>query len=236
MGTRVGGPSEAAITLLADGRTLLAVYRVQSYEYLWQSTSTDGGRTWAAAVQSNAWSVFPGLKTLGNGATILVSGRPGLGLWSLEDAASGRWAFFNLAAEHNGACGPKDGCGANSTYDAFTAGIVNASATVIDGVTYPIPLGRDRDQATPMMSKAYLGLEELGDCEVRSEVRRDREGDREGGREGGGRVSSSCDVLVLYDRDCNGGEGPDCPMCKYQRVHGDEDRVYAMRVTVTVSS
>ena len=42
----------------------------------------------------------------------------------------------------------------------------------------------------------------------------------------------SCDVLVSYDRDANGGEGPDCPMCKVQRLHGSEDKVFVMRVSV----
>ena len=42
----------------------------------------------------------------------------------------------------------------------------------------------------------------------------------------------SCDVFVSYDRDANGGEGPDCPMCKVQRLHGNEDQVYVMRVSV----
>ena len=38
------GPSEAAVTLLPDGR-VLAVYRVEEHENLWQSLSSDGGGT-----------------------------------------------------------------------------------------------------------------------------------------------------------------------------------------------
>jgi hypothetical protein len=43
MGSAVGGPTEAALTLLRDGR-LLAVYRVEEHENLWQSLSSDGGQ------------------------------------------------------------------------------------------------------------------------------------------------------------------------------------------------
>ena len=217
MGTHVAGPDEAALTLLPNGLTLLAIYRVQEHEYLWQSLSADGGRTWGAAKQSNAWSVFPGVKTLQNGATVLVSGRPGIGLWLLLDASEARWQFYNLAAEHNRAC-EGGGCGVNATYTAFVAGIVNATTTVIGGQAYPISLDRWRDPDTPAMSKAYLGLEDLGEC---ADV---------------GDQGVACDVLVTYDRDCNGGEGPDCPMCRRHRVHGNVDRVYAMRVTVTAAA
>ena len=48
------------------------------------------------------------------GATVLVAGRPGLGFWLLEDASAAKWRLYNLAKEHNAACG--DGlCGVNST-------------------------------------------------------------------------------------------------------------------------
>jgi hypothetical protein len=113
MGTSVGGPSEAALSLLPDGR-VLAVYRVEEHENLWQSVSGDGGESWGAPRQTNAWSVFPQLTTTANGVTVLVSGRPGLGLWLLEDASSGRWRLYNLAKEHNDAC--QNQCGVNSTY------------------------------------------------------------------------------------------------------------------------
>ena len=68
------------------------------------------------------------------------------------------------------------------------------------------------------MTKAYLGLEDLHECV-------------DAGNQG-----VACDVLVTYDRDCNGGEGPDCPMCRRHRVHGNVDRVYAMRVTITAAA
>lgn len=115
MGTSVGGPSEAALSLLPDGR-VLAVYRVEEHENLWQSLSSDDGVSWGAPLQINAWSVFPQLTTAANGVTVLVSGRPGLGLWLLEDASTGRWRLYNLAKEHNDAC--ESHCGVNSTYAA----------------------------------------------------------------------------------------------------------------------
>jgi hypothetical protein len=60
------GPSEAAVTLLPDGR-VLAVYRVEEHENLWQSLSSDGGVTWGKPQKTSTWSVFPQLTTLPNG-------------------------------------------------------------------------------------------------------------------------------------------------------------------------
>ena len=151
MGKAVGGPSEGALTLLADG-SLLAVFRVEQHENLWQSVSSTGGRTWGAPTQTNAWSVFPQLRTLSNGATVLVSGRPGLGMWLLEDAAAARWRYTNLAAAHNAACA--GGCGVNSTYDAFTVGIRNATVSVVDGRPVRISAWRWTHRTTPPMTKA----------------------------------------------------------------------------------
>ena len=90
---------------------------------------------------------------------------------------------------------------------------------------------------TPPMTKAYFGLAH-GGCT----------GSTSGRSSGRASFSSSasakqqqqqekdealsCDVLVSYDRDANGGEGPDCPMCKVQRLHGSEDKVFVMRVSV----
>lgn len=112
MGKLVGGASEPAITLLPDHKTLLAVFRVEQHTNFWQATSVDGGRHWSAPQQTNAWSVFPQLRTLANGATVLAAGRPGLGLWLLADggARTARWDFINLAAAHNTACAAAGGC------------------------------------------------------------------------------------------------------------------------------
>jgi hypothetical protein len=56
MGSAVGGPSEAALTLLPDDR-VLAVYRVEQHENLWQSLSGDRAYTWGEPMQTGAWSV-----------------------------------------------------------------------------------------------------------------------------------------------------------------------------------
>jgi hypothetical protein len=55
-----------------DGKTLLSVFRLNSDANLWQTTSTDQGRTWVAATETSAWAVFPQLRALPSGA--LVSG------------------------------------------------------------------------------------------------------------------------------------------------------------------
>ena len=46
-------------------------------------------------------------------------------------------------------------------------------------------------------------------------------------------TASVCDVFISYDRDANGGEGPDCPMCKVHRLHGSYDKVFVMRVSLS---
>lgn len=228
MGKHVSGPNEAALTLLADGRTLLAVVRVESHTNLWQALSVDGGITWSPPLESNAWSVFPSMRTLANGVTALVSGRPGLGLWLLEDASAAKWQFHNLAAEHNAACarvGPM-GCGANTSYDAFTAGIVRANLSMVKGRPVPISPFRDLNHSTPPMTKGYLGLEAIGSCVPRADAPHLQQAQASSSRR------MTCDLIITYDRDCNGGEGPDCPTCPVRRPHGNEDRVYAMRVSV----
>ena len=182
MGPLVGGASEPSVTFLPSTDdsgtgtgtgtgTLLAVFRVEQHTNLWQATSTDGGYHWTEPMQTNAWSVFPQLKTLANGATVLVAGRPGLGLvsvldqhywfdhriaaqcdacsslpllaclvaclpasymqWLLEDVATARWKFYNLAIAHNRACAAAGGCGVNSSYTKYEEGIVNATASFI---------------------------------------------------------------------------------------------------------
>jgi hypothetical protein len=209
MGKLVGGASEPAVTLLADKRTLLAVFRVEQHTNLWQATSTDGGFHWSPSVQTNAWSVFPQLKTLSNGATVLAAGRPGLGFWVLQGGAE--WKFYNLAAEHNRACAGR--CGVNSTYTKYELGIVNATTSIVDGPrgrkeVVHISAWRWTHPTTPPMSKAYFGLE-TGGCR-----------------------GEACDVWISYDRDANGGEGPDCPMCKVHRLYGNYDKVFVMKVTV----
>lgn len=205
MGHAVEGPDEGALTLLPDNRTLLAVFRVQEHRNYWQATSTDGGRSWGAAAETNAWSVFPQLQTLRNGATVLAGGRPGLGLWLLTDAANASWRFYNLAAAHNAACASAGGCGANSTYDSYTCAIHNCTP---DGGHSD---WRRFNVSTPPFTKAYFGLTALN-CST-------------GGLE--------CDVMVTYDRDANGGEGPgDCNGCPKPDLHGLYDQVFAMRVTV----
>jgi hypothetical protein len=71
------------------------------------------------------------------------------------------------------------------------------------------------------MTKAYFGIE-TGGCRTVPV----------GQGQGGGQ---QCDVWVSYDRDANGGEGPDCPMCKVHRLYGNYDKVFVMKVSVRSS-
>ena len=90
--------------VLPDGKTLLSVFRLQSNKNMWMATSTDGGKTFSTAQETNAWAVFPQVRVLGNGCLVLTAGRPGIGLWVQDGRgaldAQG-WRFHNLAAEHN---------------------------------------------------------------------------------------------------------------------------------------
>jgi hypothetical protein len=65
------------------------------------ATSTDGGRSFGTAQETNAWAVFPQLRVLENGFLVLTAGRPGIGLWVQDGRgaldAQG-WKYFNLAA------------------------------------------------------------------------------------------------------------------------------------------
>lgn len=147
----VCGPCEPAFTVLNDGRTVLAMLRIQSAQNLWQAVSRDGGVTFSDAVETAAWSVFPQLRTLRNGAVVLASGRPAIGMWQF-DAHTLEWGGFrNLAAAHNAAlspAAPKD-----YAFDAPEAAVANRSSPV----------------TAPALTKAYMALEALT-CESGSSV------------------------------------------------------------------
>jgi hypothetical protein len=145
------GPCEPAFTVLNDGRTVLAVLRIQSAQNLWQAVSRDGGVTFSGAVETAAWSVFPQLRTLRNGAVVLASGRPSIGMWQL-DARTLEWgAFRNLAAAHNAALSPA--APEDYAFDALEAAVTNRSSPV----------------SAPALTKAYVALEALT-CESGSSV------------------------------------------------------------------
>ena len=77
------------------------MFRLQSNMPLYQAFSSDGARTWTRPVPTAAWAVYPQLRALPNGALVLASGRPGLGLWVSADGTGDSWAFSNLCAQHN---------------------------------------------------------------------------------------------------------------------------------------
>ena len=137
------GPAEPAMTLLPDGKTLLAVLRMQSNQYLWQSTSSDGGHSWAELAPTAAWSVFPQLRTLHNGATVLTSGRPSIGMWVLNVATMQWSTFLNLAAAHNSGL-PSSGPMSAKDYK------FNSLQANVNGTNSPI--------SSPAETKAYTAL------------------------------------------------------------------------------
>jgi hypothetical protein len=184
MPAHVEGPCESALATMADGKTLLSVFRMTSYQNMWQAFSTDGGATFSAPSEINAWAVFPELRALPSGALVLTAGRPGIGLWLADGTKAGAspepmsWKFYNLAQEHNKLAGTMDPA---ILYPAPELAVVNASS---------VP-------SKPAMTKAYTGLEFIG-CE--------RSPPSESFSGGGG-----CTVVVSYDRLSNGNAGPDPP-------------------------
>ena len=210
MPAHVEGPCESALATMADGKTLLSVFRVTSYQNMWQAVSTDGGATFSAPSEINAWAVFPELRALPSGALVLTAGRPGIGLWLADGTKAGAgpepmsWSFYNLAQEHNKLAGTADP--AIPLYPAPELAVANASS---------VP-------SKPCITKAYTGLEFIG-CERASAVASSSLplGSSSGG--GGG-----CTVVVSYDRLSNGNAGPDPP-----GPHGPVDAAFTMHVTVT---
>lgn len=76
----VGGYNEPSLVKLADG-SLLALLRTSSDTAtgpLFQTKSTDGGRTWTTPVQIADYGVDPDVIRLQNGALVASSGRPGI--------------------------------------------------------------------------------------------------------------------------------------------------------------
>ena len=127
-------------------------------------------------------------------------------------------------------------------YDEFTTGIISYNTSVVKGKPVHISPWRWTHPTTPPMTKAYFGLTQ-GNCSTRKAGRRtvhassrmQQEQERreeEKAAEAEAEAEEVCDVFVSYDRDANGGEGPDCPMCKVHRLHGNEDKVFVMRVSV----
>jgi hypothetical protein len=109
-GASVEGPCEPAVVQLpgSDGR-VLSVFRVQAFASHWAALSSDNGRHWGEPFQTGTWAVSPNLLAMNNGAVVLTSGRPGIGLWlatfqahtGVDHEILPTWQFHNVAAEHN---------------------------------------------------------------------------------------------------------------------------------------
>jgi len=151
MPAHVEGPCEPTLVTLPDGKTLLSIFRLKGAGgNLWQATSADAGRTWSAAVETNAWAVFPQAKVLPSGALVLTAGRPGIGLWLADGrGAAGpdptSWKFHNLAKAHNTLVGASKMDPA-MLYPAAELAVANCSST----------------PSSPAATKAYTGLETMG--------------------------------------------------------------------------
>jgi hypothetical protein len=139
MSPKAEGITESSVTELLDGR-LLSVFRLQSNLPLYSSLSSDVGHTWSKPRQTTAWSVYPSVRALPNGALVLTSGRPGLGLWISFDQ-SFTWQFHNLCTQHNRLFPDL-----LYHYEQTEVAVQNVSST----------------GTWPMQTKAYVGLVVLG--------------------------------------------------------------------------
>jgi hypothetical protein len=208
---------------MADGKTLLSVFRVTSHQNMWQAVSTDGGATFSAPSETSAWAVFPELRALPSGALVLTAGRPGIGLWLADGTTAGAgpepssWRFYNLAQEHN-------------RLAAAAASAAGSSSTPDPGILYPAPELAVRNASSvpssPAITKAYTGLEFIG-CSAEQRLASASLSDSASGGGGGG----GCTLVVSYDRLSNGDAGPDPP-----GPHGLVDAAFTMRVTVTATA
>lgn len=96
------GPDETSMIRLANGE-LTAVFRVGgSLDWkLRRSYSNDDGRTWSKPDTLPAYSIEPKLLRMANGAIVLATGRPGIGLWLSTDSDAKSWQHIDIAAVHN---------------------------------------------------------------------------------------------------------------------------------------
>ena len=99
-GKNCDAPDEHDLALLPDGQ-LLVVARTGSPNPLFMARSANLGKTWTRYPYPIAWSVYPRLLRLSNGAVLLSSGRPGIGLWVSSDGHGDEWTYHNIAGEHN---------------------------------------------------------------------------------------------------------------------------------------
>ena len=99
----------AVVQLPGHDDRLLSVFRIQSYTGHWAALSETSGRSWGTPFPTGTWAVSPNLLALNNGAVVLTSGRPGIGLWLASFAGHHgvghdglpSWVFHNVIAEHN---------------------------------------------------------------------------------------------------------------------------------------
>eukprot|EP00928_Gymnodinium_smaydae_P055478 TRINITY_DN39001_c0_g1_i1.p1 TRINITY_DN39001_c0_g1~~TRINITY_DN39001_c0_g1_i1.p1 ORF type:complete len:413 (+),score=45.40 TRINITY_DN39001_c0_g1_i1:40-1239(+) len=110
------GPNENDLALLADGKTILCVVRLDAgdgrvsrpYRPYAKATSTDGGRTWSQVTMlpKGVGSARPRLLRLPNGQLVLAGGRQGpksrdIVLWTNEAGDGEEWIPHSISYWHN---------------------------------------------------------------------------------------------------------------------------------------
>ena len=93
------GFCEPGLAELANGDILIVMRNGYKMWPLWQSRSTDGGRSWSEPEKLPMLGVFPCLKLLSNGVLVLASIRPRVFL-SLDPTGTGRqWSHHVMLPE-----------------------------------------------------------------------------------------------------------------------------------------
>jgi len=100
------GPNESTLSLLADGKTLMCVIRLDAGDGhvhakpYHKSTSVDGGKTWTPLVSlpTDVGTAKPRMVLMHptNGPLVLIGGRPGNRMWINPDGMGDEWQYIPL--------------------------------------------------------------------------------------------------------------------------------------------
>ena len=162
------------------------MYALINCDFMGQFSET-GGRRWSAwSTMFGVWAVSPTLMLLNNHAIVVVSGRPGLGLWvSTDPSGAAGFRYYNLAQQHNA--------------------LVNSSDLAYSSAVAAVATSQHDMRAVCSSHNPDFNSLCHGDCECAGQttsytaaIELDTVGNR-------------TELLVLYDRLAGGWQGPPGP-------------------------
>ena len=121
------GPCEPGMVLLASG-SVMAVLRMGGGLHLFQVYSHDNGASWTTpsamrgcpGVRHDPIGVWPQPLLLSNGMLTMVSGRPGISLWTDSKGDGKCWSYGDVEVEHSAMC-PSDPFTSSSGTTSYAA-------------------------------------------------------------------------------------------------------------------